>query len=494
MSLEGKQILLIDEPDELDATREVLSGLGMRVTVAPRASSALALARREEFDMAMVGVGLGEGEDEAVLSRLADGARIPSVLMLARPEDAPRAIQALARGASDYLLKPLDRAEVRARVGRLLRWRDHDEWALHQQAEMSRRYLVGNLVSRSPGMRRVREQILQVAPARSTVLITGESGAGKELIAKAIHYNSPRRGAPYMAINCSAIPVNLIESELFGHEKGSFTGAVGRQRGKFELAQDGTIFLDEIGEMDLQTQAKLLRVLEEREYMRVGGSRALQVDARLLAATNQDIKDLIARSRFRDDLYFRLNVITIRVPPLRERREDIPELARSFLDRICLDNGLPPRRLTDGTISVFQRYAWPGNVRELKNVLESTAITRPGTEVEVSDLPDALLGNASGEEREGLPVGVTSLREMERDLIRRSLVRQRGNRTRAARALGIGVRTLQRKIKTYGIDLDGPRGRPARVRQASTETPSPASPDGSMKPSRMSTPPRATSS
>jgi transcriptional regulator with PAS, ATPase and Fis domain len=297
-----------------------------------------------------------------------------------------------------------------------------------------------------------------------------------------------------MAINCSAIPVSLIESELFGHEKGSFTGAVGRQRGKFELAQGGTIFLDEIGEMDLQTQAKLLRVLEEREYMRVGGSRALQVDARLLAATNQDIKDLIARGRFRDDLYFRLNVITIRVPPLRERREDIPELARSFLDRICLDNGLPEHRLTDAAIRVFQRYAWPGNVRELKNVLESTAITRPGTEIAASDLPDALLGSATGEEREGPPSGVTSLREMERDLIRRALLRQRGNRTRAARVLGIGVRTLQRKIKTYGIDLDGPRGRPPRLRQASTETPSPAPPEGSMQPSRMTTPPRATSS
>jgi DNA-binding NtrC family response regulator len=494
MSLDGKQILLIDEPGEIEPTRAVLGALGAQVSVASEIAGALALARREEFDMAMVGVGLSGGAGDAILARLADGARIPSILMLARPEEAHRAIRSLSRGASDYLLKPLDRSEVRLRAGRLLRWRDHDDWALHQQAEMSRRYLVGNLISRSPGMQRVREQILQVAPARSTVLITGESGAGKELIAKAIHYNSPRRAAPFMAINCSAIPVSLIESELFGHEKGSFTGAVGRQRGKFELAQGGTIFLDEIGEMDLQTQAKLLRVLEEREFMRVGGSRPVQVDARLLAATNQDLKDLIVRGRFRDDLYFRLNVITIHVPPLRRRIEDIPDLARSFLDQICRDNGLPPRRLADSAVRVLQRYLWPGNVRELKNVLESTAITHPGTEVGESDLPDALRGQATGAERDHAPPGATSLVELERDLIRRVLERQQGNRTRAARALGIGLRTLQRKIRIYGIELGGPRGRPPRAAQKSTTTPRPASSTGSMKPSRMSTPPRATSS
>jgi DNA-binding NtrC family response regulator len=494
MSLEGRQVLLVDEPQDIEATRRVLTELGVRVIAASETAAALALTRREEFDLALVGVALEHGAGDTVLARLAAGARIPSILMLARPEEAHRAIQSLSRGASDYLLKPIDRSEVRARVGRLLRWRDYDDWALHQQAEMSRRYLVGNLVSRSPGMRRVRQQILQVAPARSTVLITGESGAGKELIAKAIHYNSPRRAAPFVAINCSAIPVGLIESELFGHEKGSFTGAIGRQRGKFELAQGGTIFLDEIGEMDLQTQAKLLRVLEEREYMRVGGSRPVQVDARLLAATNQDLKDLIARGRFRDDLYFRLNVITIHVPPLRERIEDIPDLARSFLDRICRDNGLPPRRLADGAVHALQRYPWPGNVRELKNVLESTAITRPGTEVEDSDLPDALRGASPGDEREGPAAGVASLKDVERDLVRRALVRLGGNRTRAAHALGIGVRTLQRKMKAYGIDLDGPRGRPPRDPQASTTTPRPGSSTGSMEPSRMRTPPRATSS
>jgi len=310
-------------------------------------------------------------------------------------------------------------------------------------------------------MRRVREQILQVAPARSTVLILGESGVGKELVAKAIHFNSSRREAPFIAINCSAIPVNLIESELFGHERGAFTGAFGRQKGKFELADGGTVFLDEVGDMDLLTQAKLLRVLEEREFMRVGGSREVRVDVRVLAATNTDLEDLIRRGRFREDLYFRLKVITIRVPPLRERQEDLPELARAILEQIRRDNGLRSRRLTALAVRRLRRYAWPGNVRELKNVLESTAITRPGETIRESDLP----AGVRGEDGPGAPsarprVGV-SLREMESDLIRRTLLRHDGNRTHASRTLRIGVRTLQRKIQAYGIRVPGPRGRRA---------------------------------
>jgi len=298
-----------------------------------------------------------------------------------------------------------------------------------------------------------------VAAARSTVLILGESGVGKELVAKAIHFNSPRREAPFIAINCSAIPVNLIESELFGHERGAFTGAVGRQKGKFELADGGTIFLDEVGDMDLLTQAKLLRVLEEREFMRVGGSRELRVDVRVLAATNTDLEDLIRRGRFRDDLYFRLKVITIRVPPLRERQEDIPELARVLLEQVRRDNGLRARRLTAKAVRRLQRHPWPGNVRELKNVLESTAITHPGDAIRESDLPAGVRGDTSSETVRAHPRVGTTLREMEREHIRRTLQHHDGNRTHAARSLHIGVRTLQRKIRTYGLRVPGRRGR-----------------------------------
>ena len=491
MSLTGRQVLLLDRSEDRAATAGALRDCGLVVRVADNLAEALALSRRDGFDMAMVGVGAHGVEPDDALTRLQDGARVPSILMLARPEEARVAISALARGASDYLLKPLARVEVESRVARLLRAREADTRAHERPADPSRRYVPSAIVSRSPGMQRVRERILQVAAARSTVLIIGESGAGKELVAKSIHYNSPRRAAPFIAINCSAIPANLIESELFGHEKGAFTGAVERQRGKFELAHGGTILLDEIGEMDAATQSKLLRVLEEREFMRVGGTRAVRVDVRVLAATNRDVKELIAAGRFREDLYYRLNVITIRVPPLRRRREDIPELAQSLLDGICRDNGLPARRLAESAVTTLLAYTWPGNVREMKNVLESTAVTHPGVWVEADDLPETLRG-ALTDASDPEPVGAT-LSDLERDLIRRTLVRHEGNRTRAARMLGIGLRTLQRKVRVYGLQQKGVRGRPRRD-QKSTETPSPGSSSGSSQPSRRRKPPRATSS
>ncbi|HUD71870.1 MAG TPA: sigma-54 dependent transcriptional regulator [Dongiaceae bacterium] len=491
MSLEGKQILLVDRADEAEAEAAALRALGLRVSVASDPDAALLMARRDEFDMAMIGVGARSSDGGDLLARLAAGARVPSILILARPEEVREAIAALQRGASDYLIKPLTRAEMAARVERLLLWHEAELRARDLHQETVRRYLPGTLVSRSPGMQKVREQVLQVASARSTVLIIGESGVGKELVAKAIHYNSARRGAPFIAINCSAIPAMLIESELFGHEKGAFTGAVDRQRGKFELAHGGTILLDEIGEMDAAAQVKLLRVLEEREFMRVGGTRPVRVDVRVLAATNRDLKALIAAGRFREDLYFRFNVITIRVPPLRRRREDLPDLAQSLLDQICRDNGLPARRLAESAVTAILSYSWPGNVRELKNVLESTAITRPGPWVEAADLPEALRGGVA-EEADAAPVGAT-LDDFERDLIRRTLLRHAGNRTYAAKSLGIGLRTLQRKIQRYGLRLRGTRGRPRRA-QKSAETPSPGSSSGASQPASTRKPPRATSS
>ncbi len=472
---EGKQVLLVDEPARAGEVQSALRTLGLHVSAVPDAAAALDLVSREEFDMAIVGVSRAGGGGEDLVSRLRAATSIPSILVLATRDEVSQAMRALGQGADDYLMSPLDRAEVRARVGRILMWQELDDRVVHLQKELTRKYVLGNLVTRSEGMRRVRDQVLQVASARSTVLILGESGVGKELVAKAIHYNSPRRDAPFIALNCSAIPVNLIESELFGHERGAFTGAIGRQKGKFELAHGGTLFLDEIGDMDLKTQAKVLRVLEEREFMRVGGGREIRVDVRVLAATNTDLGGLIARRQFREDLYFRLKVIAIQVPPLRSRVEDIPDLARIFLDQICRDNGLPPKRLTAKAVRALQRYPWPGNVRELKNVLESTAITRPGDRMRSSDLPAALHEEASLAPAVPRPRPGTTLREMERDLIRRTLVRHGGNRTHAALSLRIGVRTLQRKIKAYAIRVVSPRGRRPAPRQKSTETPSPGS-------------------
>jgi DNA-binding NtrC family response regulator len=447
---EGKHILLIETAARQDETAVVLRGLGLQVTTVSDVPSALERSAREEFDLAIVGAGLsGEGES-AVLARLRATSMIPSLVLLADPGNLEGAVRSLTLGADDYLLRPVTAAEVRARIGRLLKWQDLDARAVHLQKEMSRKYLVGNLVSRSPGMRLVRDQILQVASARSNILILGESGVGKELVAKAIHYNSPRREAPFIAINCSAIPVTLIESELFGHERGAFTGAVERRKGKFELAHSGTIFLDEIGDMDLQTQSKLLRVLEEREFMRVGGGREVRVDVRVLAATNSDLEEMVARRAFREDLYFRLKVIAIRVPPLRERVEDIPDLARAFIRQICRENGLSIKTLTPKAVRMLRRYSWPGNARELKNILESTIIIRPGDRIKSTDLPAVVTGGDKAIPGVRPTVGAT-LKEMERALIRHTLLSHAGNRTRAARALDIGVRTLQRKMRIYAI-------------------------------------------
>ena len=469
---EGKQILLVDSATEAGETLALLRGMGLRVTHVTDPTAALEGAAREEFDLMMLGVGLaGDGLSDLLL-RFRQMRTLPAIVLLARSDEIQHAIRRLPDGADDYLLKPLTEAEVSARVGRILVWRELDERVGHLQKELSRKYLLGNLVARSEGMKRVRDQVLQVAAARSTVLILGESGVGKELVAKAIHYNSTRREAPFIAINCSAIPVTLIESELFGHERGAFTGAVERRKGKFELADRGTLFLDEIGEMDLQTQSKLLRVLEEREFMRVGGGREVRVDVRVLAATNSDLEGMVRRRAFREDLYFRLKVISIQVPPLRDRFEDLPDLSRLFLQQICRDNAMSHKRMTPKAVRVLQRYAWPGNVRELKNVLESTIITKAGEVIRSSDFPAAVRGRGTLPPRARPRFG-SSLEEAERDLIRSTLRHLGGNRTHAARALRIGVRTLQRKLKTYAIRIPSKRRRRAVPGQKLTETPRP---------------------
>jgi transcriptional regulator with PAS, ATPase and Fis domain len=297
---------------------------------------------------------------------------------------------------------------------------------------------------------------------RSTVLIYGESGVGKELIARSIHFNSARRDKPFVALNCAAMPANLIESELFGHEKGSFTGAHARVRGKFEIAHKGTLFLDEIGDMDPSTQAKLLRVLEQREFMRLGGDRSIQVDVRVIAATNTDLDAMVADGRFRRDLYYRFKVVTITVPPLRERRQDIPHLVSTFLDELSRENAVIRKAITPEALDALERHQWPGNVRELKNVLESVLVAVPGEVIRPEDLPMSIRQSTSSQAPMELLPG-TKLEEMERELIRRTLEHTGGNRTHSASLLGIGVRTLQRKIRAYGITIPPRRRRPRRA-------------------------------
>jgi DNA-binding NtrC family response regulator len=318
---------------------------------------------------------------------------------------------------------------------------------------LDKRFGFESIIGKSEPMERMFEQMRLVAPTRSSVLIIGESGTGKELVANALHQASPRQEERFLAINCGAIPPDILESELFGHEKGSFTGAVARKIGKFEMAHKGTLFLDEISELYPELQVKLLRVLEERSIMRVGGGEVLDLDFRLIAATNRDLEKEVVDGKFREDLYYRLKVVTIAVPPLRARIEDLPLLAETFLERLCAEHGRSPKRLSRSAVETMSGYPWPGNVRELRNVLESVVIFHQGDEVSSEDLPPNVRQSQQGavsvgsiQNLAGPPV---TMAEIERRAILETLELTGGKRAEAASILDIGLRTLQRKLKEY---------------------------------------------
>ncbi len=460
VSPENKRILVADHESEVrDRVAAVLVKGGYQVAVASTSREAATSAARRPFDAVLLHVeSSGPGGTLREFRRDAPGVPVVAMVDPARVEDA---VQALRDGADDWVLRPPDAFELRARLERVLEKHDLGSRLALLQDEVSRSAGFKNMVSRSGAMRSAVDRILRVAPMRATVLIYGESGVGKELVARAIHFNSPRRDWPFVAINCAAIPSSLIESELFGHERGSFTGAHARARGKFELAHRGTLFLDEIGEMDTATQAKLLRVLEEREFMRVGGDQSIRVDVRVIAATNANLDRMVEDGLFRRDLYYRLKVVTISVPPLRERRADIPHLVDAFLEELSRANAVRPKRVTPEAMAALESYQWPGNVRELKNILESVLVSSAGDVIGLDDLPPSVVREAARAERRDLAPG-TTLADMERELIRRTLEHVGGNRTHAASMLGIGVRTLQRKIREFALDIPSKRRRPRR--------------------------------
>ena len=393
----------------------------------------------------------------------------PPAVLLVAPVSAPsRAYDWIERGAADVVGRPPHPTELRLRIRRVLEARDMGAHIAGLEREIADRtrqaFADRTLVAHSPAMRDLASTIGRVARMRTTVLVLGESGVGKELVARAIHFRSPRADGPFIAINCAALPPHLIESELFGHEKGAFTGAVSRRAGKFELAHRGTLFLDEVGETDLGTQAKLLRVLEQQEFMRVGGTQSVRVDVRVVAATNADLERLVAEGQFREDLYYRLKVVALRVPPLRERREDIPELTSQVLERVCRANGLAPRRLAEGAERALLAYSWPGNVRELLNTIEAVVVSSAGEVVEAADLPAALQREAPRAAGRRPAGSARALREIEAEAIVAALAAEGGSRTRAAAVLGIGLRTLRRRINELGLDKDSPP-RPGRPRR-----------------------------
>jgi DNA-binding NtrC family response regulator len=316
---------------------------------------------------------------------------------------------------------------------------------------LNEKYGFSNLIGQSDPMRKVFECIKMAADVKSIVLIQGESGTGKELVARALHLNSPRRTKPFVAINCAAIPEALVESELFGHEKGAFTGAVSARMGKFQAAEGGTLLIDEIGEMQIDLQSRLLRVIETRSINPIGGNREIAVDVRIVASTHRDLETLVEEGKFRDDLFYRLSVVNINLPPLRDRPDDIPLLARAFIDEIAAENNRPTRDLTSEALARIQAYKWPGNVRQLRNVLESIIVMSSREIIDVTDLPESIRGSRP---RRSMPSVVRpgmSMSEIEKEAIAQALVAKDGNRREVSRMLGISVRTLQRKIKEHGL-------------------------------------------
>ncbi|MFQ5669555.1 MAG: sigma 54-interacting transcriptional regulator [Acidobacteriota bacterium] len=428
--------------------RKLLRVDGGRLLVARSARQLFTHLDSMPVDLVLLDQGFPEPPGMELLLMLRDRMAPPPVIMLADPAEPQSICECLRRGADDCVVRPFRGEELRARVDHTLERAAMEHRVRNFQTLAPATPLI---IQDSPAMRRALHLVARIAPTRSTVLILGESGVGKELFARAIHRQSPRIHGPWIPLNCSAIPESIIESELFGHERGAFTGAISQTKGKFELADGGTVFLDEVGEMNRSSQAKLLRILEERETMRVGGSRPVRIDVRVLAATNSDLQAKMRTKEFREDLFFRLNVVSIRVPALRERREDIPHLADHFLGKSIRTNCAPLRRFHPQVLDLFLSYSWPGNVRELKNLIENLVLTVPTTEIAADDLPTVMRHPRAAPPAPGVLRPGMAIHEAEKELIRRTLVHVRGNRAQAAGLLQIGVRTLQRKIRRYDL-------------------------------------------
>lgn len=387
--------------------------------------------------------------DGLALLRLAkEKAPHAAVILVTGHGTVETAVSALKEGAFDYLTKPVKPEELAHRVRQAVTQRSMAAEIAGLHTQLNERYGFENLIGKSAAMRSVFEKIHLVSDARSTVLITGESGTGKELVARAIHHNSSQRNKPFVPVNSPAIPESLIESELFGHEKGAFTGATERRQGLFQAAHGGTLFIDEIGEMNLGVQSKLLRAIETHRIMPVGSNREVDVDVRLLAATNRNLTEEVKKGSFREDLYYRLKVVEILLPPLRDRPEDIPLLVRSFVDQLAQENRRPVRNISADAMDMLTSYNWPGNVRELRNTLEGVIVLSKRESIEASDLPEHIRQSSSSQSliRRGM-----TMAEIEKEAIRRGLEATGGRRTEAAAILGLSVRTLQRKIKEFEL-------------------------------------------
>ncbi len=451
-----KILVTDDEPSQRKMLKANLSLEGFEVYEADDGETAIKKVSEEFFDLILMDNRMSNMDGIEALKQIKKISPGIPVIIITAYASVETAVEALHSGAHDYLTKPLDVEELKIKVRQTLEfWRLKQENKLQRQ-RMENLFDTSKIVGRSAKMKNVLETVAMVAPTEASVLILGESGTGKELIANALHHGSNRSEKRFVKINCAALPETLLESELFGHEKGAFTGAVNRKPGRFEMADGGTILLDEIGEMTFSTQAKLLRALQEREIEPVGSTKTIEVDVRIIASTNRNLNEEVTKGNFREDLFYRLNVVPIEIPPLRERREDVSLLIDHFLAIYNEKNGREVQGFHPRALDAVMRYDWPGNIRELENVVERSVILTRDDYVMYQDLPESIRG-ATGEVyekeiREGLRPGM-SIKEMERELILKTLEDNDGNRTRTSAILGITRRTLQHKLKEYEIDV-----------------------------------------
>ncbi len=455
MTICGRRLLIAeDEPILRITMAEALEKEGWVVDVAEDGAKAVQLFEQYYHDVVLTDLLMPRMDGMEVLRRVKSLQPETTVVIITAHGTVESAVEAMRQGAADFIAKPFSIVQLLLRLSNVCSFKLLQEQNLRLQEQLQERYSFGKIIGKSKKMQEVFELIRVVADSEASVLIQGESGTGKELVASAIHFNSPRRAKPYIKVSCASLPESLIESELFGYEKGAFTGATERRIGRFEAASGGTLFLDEIGELPLSFQVKLLRVLQERQIERLGSNRSIPVDVRIVSASLRPLEEDIAGGRFREDLFFRLNTVTINLPPLRERREDIPLLAQHFLDEFRRERGKQVTGFTDAALEAFDAYGWPGNVRELRNAVERAVLFCRGHQVGIEDLPAALQGQATAP-KPAPARPVATLREAveraEIEAMQAALAATKGRKSEAAELLGVSRKTLWEKIKLYGL-------------------------------------------
>ncbi len=442
-----KSILIIDDDHLIRKTLSAHLSKSYEVSLAEDGEGGLQQYDENMPDLVVLDIRLPDMSGLEVLSKIREKNKNANVIIMTAFDDMKTTVEAIKLGAFEYLVKPLDYVELDLTISKAFQMQSLEDKVSYLVEEQQKEYTIDNIIGRSPQMREVFKFIGSVADTRTNVLIQGESGTGKELVAKAIHFNSPNRSEPFIVINCSAIADTLLESELFGHVKGAFTDAVSETKGKFEIAGKGTLFLDEAGDLSPNLQSKLLRVIETRDFMKVGGEKVLKTEARIIAATNQDFKSLIEKGKFREDLYYRLKVVEITLPPLHERKEDVPDLVAYLLEKINRQLRKNVKKLPPGVMKVLKELHWKGNVRELENALTRAVILAKGDVILEENLP------VDTGEKKIFPLELVSLKEVEKKYIQHVLNKTQGNKTKASQILQITRPTLDKKIKEYKLSV-----------------------------------------